>query len=134
MNTIRIPKTDAVITTRNKREERAARHFLIHLDTAAMCYADNHNNDILTMRCENLEGEAEFMYWLKMIGDDAPFISLQFRDIVLAMAADIAVEIAVEVTDEDDEAEQYMDSVKADAAYCLGIEYGSDEWYALAEI
>ena len=35
---------------------------------------------------------------------------------------------------EDEAFEKYMDAIKSDVAYVLGIEYGSDEWYELDEI
>ena len=35
---------------------------------------------------------------------------------------------------EDDAFERYFDAVKADVAYCLGIEEYSDEWYELMDI
>ena len=35
---------------------------------------------------------------------------------------------------EDSAFEKYMDAIKSDVSYCLGIEEGSDEWYELAEI
>lgn len=35
---------------------------------------------------------------------------------------------------EDEAFEMYMDAVKSDVAYCLGIEEYSDEWYELMDI
>lgn len=40
----------------------------------------------------------------------------------------------VNEVDEDDQFEAYFDAVKADVAYCLGIEEGSDEWFELMDI
>ena len=59
-----IPKTDAVIKCRNKREQDMA-------------------------RCETLDGYAHAMMWCGMIDGDAPRISAEYVGIIRELAADI---------------------------------------------
>lgn len=138
---VRIPKTDIVITCHNKREATAARIFVnaLNLDAEAAYEGWNWALEIVgvggssSTEVENLGGRADMMYFMDMIPRCISTVTI--AQIITELYEDLkAAGNAPAPTDEDDESEQYMDEIKADAAYCLGIEYGSDEWYALAEI
>lgn len=140
---IRIPKTDIDITCHNEREASLARIFVRQFDDVVRwAVEERHNPSYWACRVvseygftepyiRDLSGQASAMYWLDMLKQ--PFTDGEIHNAIMAMYSEAAGN-APAPADEDDEAEQYMDGIKADAAYCLGIEYGSDEWYALAEI
>lgn len=134
-----IPTTDIVITCRNKREESLARIFINQMEDVvewAIASDDPHYWARRVVDADGwdenyireLDGQSSAMYWLGMVGE--PITMTDIHNAIMAMYA-AGIESAA---DEDDAAAAYMDTVKADAAYCLGIEYGSDEWYALADI
>ena len=140
---IRIPKTDIDITCHNKREEALARIFVRQFHQVVEWALESDDPEYWARRvvglygfAENyinsLDGQSSSMYWLDMIKE--PLTPSAIHGAIMAMYEEGKAAKAAAPADEDDAAEQYMDEVKADAAYCLGIEYGSDEWYALAEI
>lgn len=83
-----IPKTDAVIKCRNKREQDMALHFLLDIEIYAEIEADG-NDDYLWSRCETLDGYAHAMMWCGMIDGDAPRTSAEYVNIIRELAADI---------------------------------------------
>ena len=140
--TIQIPKIGAVITCRNKREAFAARVFVNEMNSIVddalrgQSYglrAVDEYEGLSHWRIKNLDGQTSAFYFMDMIAE--PISCVDIADAVRAMYLEaLAADNAAAPADEDDDSEKYMDEIKADAAYCLGIEYGSDEWYALAEI
>lgn len=72
--TFNIPIVGGTITARNKREEKAARHFLIKIDVAvSICrdeMADGYNEEAhenLFERAKGIEGFAQAMLWAGML-------------------------------------------------------------------
>ena len=141
---VRIPKTDIDIICRNKREESLARIFVRQCHQVVEWALENPDDpDYWARRVvspfgygENyikmLDGQSSSMYWLDML--EEPLVPSDIHGAIMAMYEEGKAAQAASPADEDDDSEMYMNEIKADAAYCLGIEYGSDEWYALAEI
>lgn len=140
---IRIPKTDIDITCHNKREESLARIFVRQFHQVVEWALESDDPEYWARKVvgeygyfenyiKQLDGQSSSMYWLDML--EKPFTPSEIHEAIRAMYEEGKAAQAASPTDEDDETEQYIDGIKADAAYCLGIEYGSDEWYALAEI
>lgn len=72
--TFNIPVVGGTVTARNKREERAARHFLIKIDVAvSICrdeMADGYNteaHDALHRRAMEIAGFAQALLWEGML-------------------------------------------------------------------
>lgn len=140
---VRIPKTDIDIICRNEREKSLARIFVRQMDDVVRCALESDDAEYWARRvvskygfAENyireLGGQSSSMYWLDMLKEPLSYIGI--HNAVMAMYEEGKAAQAASPADEDDDSEMYMDEIKADAVYCLGIEYGSDEWYALAEI
>lgn len=139
---VRIPKTDIDIICRNKREESLARIFVRQFhQVVEWAVEESANPSYWACRVvseygftepyiRDLDGQSSAMYWLDML--KVPLTGSEIHEAIKAMYKEAAS--VASPADEDDDSEMYMDEIKADAAYCLGIEYGSDEWYALAEI
>lgn len=140
---VRIPKTDIDIICHNQREESLARIFVRQFHQVVEWALESDDSEYWARRVvskygyienyiKELDGQSSAMYWLDMLKE--PFTPSEIHNAIMAMYEESKAAQAASPADEDDEAEMYMDEIKADAAYCLGIEYGSDEWYALAEI
>lgn len=140
---IRIPKTDIDIICHNKREESLARIFVRQFHQVVEWALESDDPEYWARKVvskygyvENyineLDGQSSSMYWLDML--ENPLTPSEIHGAIVAMYEEGKAAQAASPADEDDDSEMYMDEIKADAAYCLGIEYGSDEWYALAEI
>ena len=142
-STIRIPKTEIDITCRNKREEGLARIFVRQFHQVVRWALESDDVEYWARKVtsefgyfenyiKELDGQASSMYWLGMLKE--PLGMMEIHEAIVAMYEEGKAAQAASPADEDDDSEMYMDEIKADASYCLGIEYGSDEWYALAEI
>lgn len=140
---VRIPKTDIDIICHNQREEGLARIFVRQFHQVVEWALESDDSEYWARRVvskygyienyiKELDGQSSAMYWLDMLKE--PLTPSEIHNAIMAMYEAGKAAQAASPADEDDDSEMYMDEIKADAAYCLGIEYGSDEWYALAEI
>lgn len=69
------------------------------------------------------------------MNEDYVFYLDEYSDIELwAIPDEVLLEDVIIEPDEDDFYEDYLDAIKNDVAWCLGIEEGSDEWYELMDI
>lgn len=146
--TVKIPKIDAAIICRNKREKFAAGCIINSMYFAADAAVDGYawalkavsgrdGDAILSDTVQEIENRLSVFYFMDALEPDAPVLLNSIVDALAALYEDAkkardAVDDTAAV--EDAAADMYMDAVKADAAYCLGIDEGSDEWYALMEI
>lgn len=148
ITTINIPKTNVTIICRNKREKFAAGCIVNSMYLAADAAVDGYawaldavsgrdGDAILSDTVTEIKNRLSVFYFMDALEPDAP---VSVGDIVDALAAlyEDAKKARDAVDDtaaaEDAAADMYMDAVKADAAYCLGIDEGSDEWYELMSI
>lgn len=141
--TINIPKMDAAIMCRNEREKRAARIFVreMHDTVEAAVRGESYGLGAVDEStgwthwiCKDLEGNASAFYFMDMLEESIS--SVEISEAMRAMYEDEMSKAAGDdpAAAEDAAADMYMDAVKADAAYCLGIDEGSDEWYELMNI
>lgn len=142
--TINIPKMDAAIVCRNERERTAARVFVNDMVDIASAAVKGYRYGLAAVDAvsgsahwlfEELHGTAAAFFHMEMLQPHEPISSVELADAVRAIYLDMMDAAGnTPADDEDTAAAVYMDAVKADAAYCLGIDEGSDEWYALADI
>jgi len=136
--TVKIPKMDAAIICRNEREKRAARifidemHDIVNDALRGESYglgAIDEVSGCLHWRIKNLDGQASAFFYMDMVSE--PITCINIADAVRAMYEE-AKAAESSAADADDDAD--MDAIKADAAWVLGIEEGSAEWYELMDI
>lgn len=139
--TINIPKMDAAIICRNNREAKAARIFVDDMRDVAIWAAESDDANYWARRVvdvggcceryvEELNGMSSVFYYMGML--EEPISSVEIHRAIVGLYEDELTARAAD--DEDAAADADMDAIKADAAYCLGIIEGSDEWYALMDI
>lgn len=139
--TINIPKMDAAIICRNKRELFAARVFVDKMESIAEDAVEGYGYALAAVEefggschwlIQDLYGMAGAFFHMDMLQPDMPISSVEIADAVRAMyleATGAAGDTADTPANDAD-----MDAIKADAAWVLGIEDGSDEWYELMSI
>lgn len=143
---INIPKMDAAIICRNKREKFAANCIINSMYLAADAAVDGYawaldavsgrdGDAILSDTVQEIKSRLSVFYFMDALEPNAP---VSVSDIVDALAAlyedakkarGVAGDTADTPADDAD-----MDAIKADAAWVLGIDEGSDEWYELMSI
>lgn len=142
--TINIPKMDAAIICRNKRELFAARVFVDKMESIAEDAVEGYGYALAAVEefsgsthwlIQDLYGMVGVFFHMDMLQPDMPISSVEIAEAVRAMYLEATGAAGNDpAAAEDAAADMYMDAVKADAAYCLGIDEGSDEWYALMEV
>lgn len=129
----------AAIVCRNNRELTAAQIFVNEMESIAEDAASGYGYALKAVEefagschwmIQDLYGKASVFFHMDMLQPDEPITSVDIADAVRAMYLELTDAAAVE----DAAADADMDAIKADAAYCLGIIEGSDEWYALMDI
>lgn len=140
--TVKIPKMDAAIICRNEREKKAAWIFVNNMRDTAKWAAESDDPTYWARRVVDpyggcteytvteLHGIASTFYYMGML--DEPIGSVEIADAIRAMYLEeigAAGDTADTPADDAD-----MDAIKADAAWVLGIDEGSDEWCELMSI